>query len=370
MRVLVTGHNGYIGSVLTDMLLQSGHQVTGLDTYFFEGCSLGEGTVAIPAIRKDIRDLSVGDLEGFDAIIHLAALSNDPLGNLNADCTFAINHAASVRLAELAKEARVSRYLFASSCSLYGVAGDAVLAEDAPFNPITPYGVSKVRVEEDVSRLADSRFSPTFLRNATAYGVSPQFRADIVVNNLTAAAFTTDRVLILSDGTPWRPLVHVEDIGRAFLAVLQAPRERIHNQAFNVGRNAENYTVRELAELVQELVPGSRVEYAPGGSPDPRSYRVDCSKIRKVLPEFDPQWAVREGIQQLCKAFRDHGLSRSQCEGSAFMRIRRIQQLRENGSLDGSLRWCPSSPQLDAAGAGDLHLNAPGSRGNQEPGTP
>src|SRR5882724_6018378 len=299
MRILVTGHNGYIGSVLAPFMAAAGHDVIGLDTYLFEDCSLGEDTVRIESLRCDVRDVGATDLAGFDAIIHLAALSNDPLGNVNPQCTYDINHLASVRLARLAKQAGVSRFLFASSCSLYGVAGDALLTEDAAFNPITPYGASKVRVEQDVARLADERFSPTFLRNATAYGVSPRLRGDLVVNNLVGLAYTTGEVLISSDGTPWRPLVHVEDIAHAFLAVLHAPRELVHNQAFNVGRSEENYRVRDLGTLVEQVVPGSKVRYAQGGGPDPRCYRVDCGKLARTIPEYQPQWTVRRGMEQL-----------------------------------------------------------------------
>jgi nucleoside-diphosphate-sugar epimerase len=351
MKLLVTGHNGYIGSVLIDMLLEAGHRVTGLDTYFFEGCTFGPDSAAIPAIRKDLREVSAHDLEGFDAVLHLAALSNDPLGNLNADLTFAINHAASVELARLAKEAGVQRYLFASSCSLYGIAGAAVVAEDAPSNPITPYGISKVRVEEDVARLADERFSPTFLRNATAYGVSPRFRGDIVVNNLVGMAYATGQVLVLSDGSPWRPLVHVEDIGRAFLAVLHAPRDVIHGQAFNVGRTSENYRVSELAEMVTDVVPGSKPAYAAGGGPDPRSCRVDCSKLEETLPEFQPRWTVRKGIEQLYDAFEAHGLSRSAFMDGTFMRLEQLQKLLKQGKLDERLRWRAPCPRPESVGA-------------------
>src|SRR5262245_39271496 len=242
MKVLVTGHHGYIGSVMVDVLGRAGHEITGLDTFLYEGCTFGEERCPVPAIHKDVRDVEAADLSGFDAVVHLAALSNDPLGCLNEQCTFDINHLASVRLAEAAKAAGVPRFLFASSCSLYGAAStDKVLTEEADFNPITAYGASKVRVEADVSQLADARFSPTFLRNPTAYGVSPRLLSDVVVNNLVGAAVTTGEVLIQSDGTPWRPLVHIEDISRAFLAVLQAPRERVHNEAFNVGHTRENY---------------------------------------------------------------------------------------------------------------------------------
>jgi nucleoside-diphosphate-sugar epimerase len=350
MKVLMTGHNGYIGAVMTDFLHAAGHLVHGLDTFFFEHDTLGEDSRPVTATRKDIRDVRAADLVGVDAVIHLAALSNDPLGSLDADVTYAINHGASVRLAQRAKEAGVPRYLFASSCSLYGVAGDAVLSEDAPFNPITPYGVSKVRVEEDVSRLADDRFTPTFLRNATAYGTSPRFRGDIVVNNLVAAAHTTGRVRILSDGSPWRPLVHVEDICRAFLAVLEAPRELVHNEAFNIGLSSENYRVSDLGEMVEALVPGSQLEYAPGGLPDPRCYRVDCSKLRDTLPEFQPRWTVQRGIEDLVRAFGAWGLSRAEFEGGRFTRIAQILKLRKAGRLDAFLRWCGSPAGLEPAG--------------------
>ena len=339
MRILVTGHNGYIGSVLAPFMAAAGHDVIGLDTYLFEDCSLGEDTVRIESLRCDVRDVRATDLAGFDAIIHLAALSNDPLGNVNPQCTYDINHLASVRLARLAKQAGVPRFLFASSCSLYGVAGDALLTEDAAFNPITPYGESKVRVELDVAKLADERFSPTFLRNATAYGVSPRLRADIVVNNLVGLAYTTGDVLIQSDGTPWRPLVHIEDIARAFLAVLEAPREAVHNEAFNVGRTEENYRVRDLARMVQEIVPGSRVRYAEGGGPDPRCYRVDCGKLARMVPEFQPRWTVRTGMEELHEAFKRHGLTREQFLGDRYLRIKQILKLQAEGRLDASLRW-------------------------------
>jgi nucleoside-diphosphate-sugar epimerase len=349
MNVLVTGHNGYIGAVMVPMLKNAGHQVIGLDNFLFEDCLFGSSTPDVSALAKDIRDVRTSDLEGFDAVIHLAALSNDPLGDLNPECTYAINHRASVRMARLAKEAGVPRFLFSSSCSLYGVAGEDMLKENAAFNPITPYGASKVLVEKDVSALADEQFSPTFLRNATAYGVSPKLRGDLVVNNLVAFAYTTGEVLISSDGTPWRPLVHIEDIGRAFLAVLHAPRNLIHNQAFNVGRTEENYQIRDIAELVKDVVPGSRVTYAEGGGPDSRSYRVDCGKIASTLPEFKPQWTLRCGIEELYTNYKHHGLTLAEFLGTNYMRIKHIKKLQSEGRLDGELHWripTEQSPQI------------------------
>jgi nucleoside-diphosphate-sugar epimerase len=355
MRVLMTGHNGYIGSVMSRVFCEEGHDVTGLDTFLYEDCTFGSDDEPIPAIRSDVRDVWVEQLAGYDAVVHLAALCNDPLGNLNKGCTEEINYRAAVRLALLAKSAGIPRFLFASSCSLYGVAGDGMLDENAPFNPITPYGATKVMVETDVSRLADERFSPTFLRNATAYGYSPRLRADLVVNNLVGFAYTTGEVLLQSDGTPWRPLVHVEDISRAFLAVLHAPRDAVHNEAFNVGRTDENYRVRELAAMVQDVVPGSRIEFAPGGGPDPRCYRVRCDKLAAKVPEFCPQWTVRRGIEDLYDRYRTHGLTREEFVGSRYLRIKHIQELQGAGRLDESLRWVrtatPAAPHVAATDA-------------------
>ena len=338
MRVVVTGHNGYIGSVLVPVLQRAGHEVVGLDTYLYEDCRFGPGLPDVPSLRMDLRDVTPMALGGFDAVIHLAALCNDPLGNLNPGSTYDINHHASVRLAKAAKAAGVGRYLFASSCSLYGLAGDEMLTEEAGFNPITPYGESKILTEQDVRPLADANFSPVFLRNATAYGVSPRLRCDIVVNNLVGYAMTQGDVLIQSDGTPWRPLVHVEDIARAFLAALEAPRELVHNQAFNVGRNADNLRVREVADMVKAVVPGCTIRYAEGGGPDPRSYRVDCSKLARTLPAFHPQWTVAKGVRQLYEAYRAADLTSEQFH-TRYFRLKQIRKLQDEGRLGEDLRW-------------------------------
>jgi nucleoside-diphosphate-sugar epimerase len=350
MRILVTGHDGYIGAVMAPLLSAAGHRVVGWDTRFFRDCALGpEPAAPAESHGDDLRDAAAERLHGVDAVVHLAALSNDPLGNLDTDLTYDINWHTTVRLARLTKQAGASRFVFASSCSLYGKADtDTALDETAAFNPITPYGISKVKAEEGLAALADDDFSPTYLRCATAYGVSPRLRGDIVINNLVGHAFTTGQVRVESDGTPWRPLVHVEDFCHAFLAVLEAPREHVHDQAFNVGRSDENYRVRDLAEMVRDLVPGSAVTYAAGGGPDPRSYRVSCDKLREAVPAFRPRWTVPRGIEQLRDAYGQWDLTAERFAGDEYFRIRRIQTLQRGGRLDAALRWQPTAAEVGA----------------------
>jgi nucleoside-diphosphate-sugar epimerase len=349
MKVLLTGHHGYIGSVATAIFVDGGHDVTGLDTFFYEGCDLGRDGAEVSALRMDLRDVTVEDLAGFEGVIHLAALSNDPIGELNPELTYEINWHATVDLARKAREAGVRRFVFASSCSMYGsAASEDLVGENAPLRPLTAYAESKVRAEEALSELSDDDFAPVFMRNATAYGASPRFRFDVVLNNLAAFAYTTGRVMIMSDGTPWRPLVHVEDIARAAAAALTAPRELVAGEAFNVGANSENYRVSELAEIVRDTFPNCAIAYAEGAGPDPRSYRVDFGKFRRAFPDAAPTWTARSGAQELLGAFDAVRLSEGDFD--RYTRLAQLKRLRGEGALDDDLRWSHPREPINTLG--------------------
>ena len=339
MKVLVTGNLGYIGSVLSPMLVERGHEVTGLDADLYNGCTFGDSMPEIQTIQKDIRDVMMPDLRGFDAIIHLAALSNDPLGDLDPKLTFDINYKASVRLAALAKQAGISRYIFSSSCSMYGASNGTLLDESAPFNPVTPYGKSKVMVEQDVKNLADADFSPTFLRNATVYGLSPRLRFDLVVNNLVAWAYTTGKIMMKSDGTPWRPLVHIKDVCKAFIAILESPRELVHKKAFNVGLTRDNIQIRDIAMIVADVVPGCEVTFSQDASPDTRCYKVNCDLLPSMIKSFKPNGTIKQAAAELYNAYKEHGVTLDEFEGPRYQRIAHIKKMLEEGVLGHNLKY-------------------------------
>lgn len=339
MKILVTGHQGYIGSLLLPMLAAQGYKVQGLDSDLYETSLFGQAPAPVPSVHKDIRDVTVEDVLGCDAIIHLAGLSNDPLGDLDPQLTMEINYLATVRLAELAKETGVKYFLFASSCSIYGASGSNMLDENSPMNPVTPYAHSKILAEQRLSEMADKHFSPVFFRCATAHGYSPRIRFDLVVNNLVAWAYTTGKVLIKSDGSPWRPFVHIADICRTFIAVLNVPLASVHNQVFNVGDTAENYQIRQVAESVSQIVPNCEVEYAPDGGPDKRCYKVSCDKIAAIVPSFVSEWTVKRSIRDLLIFYTSLDLKQGEFEGPKYNRIAHLRELIHNGQLDNNLRW-------------------------------
>jgi nucleoside-diphosphate-sugar epimerase len=343
MHILVTGNKGYIGTVMTQLLLSEGFEVSGLDNDLFEKSIFGDKTITggIPSIsylRKDIRDVSLRDLKNIDAIFHLCALSNDPLGNFNPKTTYEINFHSSLKLAKLAKKIGIKRFIFASSCSVYGDSKENVVNEESKVNPITPYAISKVYAERSISKLADSDFCPTFLRSSTAYGLSPMLRFDLVVNNFVAWSFTKGTVLLKSDGTAWRPFVHIEDISRAFISILRSPIDIVHNQVFNVGKNEENYQIKSVAEIVKNIVPNSEIKYVKGAEPDKRSYRVEFDKISQLIPDFKPIWNVSLGAKQLYDAYKKVGLRVKDFEGIKFRRISNLENSVKSGILDNNLR--------------------------------
>jgi len=348
MRVLVTGHHGYIGSVLAPALREAGHDVVGLDTFFYRGCNFGDGSEFEPALALDLRDVQPAHLDGFDAVVHLAALSNDPLGDFNPNWTYGINRDGTITLARAAKEAGVRRFVFASSCSMYGAAeGDSALTEEAPLRPLTPYAESKVDAEKALAELADEDFAPVSMRNATVYGLSPRLRLDIVLNNLVAWAHTTGAIQLQSDGSSWRPLVHVRDLASATVALLDAPEDLVRGEAFNIGSEKQNYRIRELAEIVHDRLPECEVTFAEGASADPRSYRVDFAKFESAFPQCRFEWTAERGADELARAYEEVGLTFEDFQGHRFIRLGQLRRLLDANALDSELRWEPAEALTD-----------------------
>lgn len=343
MKVLVTGTDGYIGGLLAPLLIARGHDVVGVDTGYYRNGWLYNGQGQAPrTLVKDIRHISLEDLRGAEAVVHMAELSNDPIGQLAPHITHAINHAGSVRLAQLARQAGIERFVYTSSCSVYGVATEGDVTEDSPVNPQTAYAECKTLVERDLLPMAGADFSPTFLRNATAFGASPRMRFDLVLNNLSGLAWTTRTIAMISDGSPWRPLVHVADICQAIACVLEAPREAVHGEILNVGDTAQNYRVREIAELVAEAIPGCDLTFGSQGA-DNRSYRVNFDKIRRHLPEFRCEWDAERGAAELADLFARIGLTRAEFESRGYTRLKQLEHLIATGQIDRDFYWtvCP-----------------------------